>query len=187
MESKPDEALHATKRFLSQSLLAVSGWKQESHDAAITGPMVWCYVFDLPTKWVWMCTVDLAAFTQMSAYSHTHPEQAQDVYNGVAEVLGKAAQGKPPLPMDNLNWEQQLGALLALYAGTTQVWERAGRFAAGGHFVVLNYRKPGGQDSSLRPFALGAGLSLAIPAAQLQEAIAQVIAADRTRHPEWFG
>lgn len=186
MDSEPDAASQATKRFLSQSILAVRGWNQASHDATITGPVVWCYMFDLPTKWVWLCTVDLASFTQMSAYSHTHPEQAQEVYNGVADIAGKVSQGKPPLPIENLTWEQHLAALLAMYAGTTQVWERARRFADGGHFVVLNYRKPDGQDALLRPFALKAGLTLAIPAAQLQGAIAQVIAGDRERHPEWF-
>lgn len=129
--------------------------------------------------------MSLPAFVEMSLHSHNTPGEASAIQSSVASVAGKAAEGSPPAPLDGLTWEQQLGGLLALYAGTTKTWEVAKRFADGGHFIVLNYRKAGDQNGLLRPFAMG-DTGGVIPADELERAIAKVIAADRQRHPEWF-
>lgn len=130
--------------------------------------------------------MSLPAFVEMSLHSHNAPSEAAAIQSGVASVAGRAAEGSPPLPLDGLTWEQQLGGLLALYAGTTKTWELAQRFVRGGHFIVLNYRKAGDQDGLLRPFAMADSTASIIPADELQETIANVISADRQRHPEWF-
>lgn len=97
--------------------------------------------------------------------------------------MAGAAEG--PAASQDPDWEQQLGCLLTLYAGTTRTWEAAGRFKNGGHFIVLNYRRTGARDGRLRPFAV-ADSQRVLPAAELKSMIADVVAVDRARHPEWF-
>lgn len=180
-----DESLRKTQKVISGMVLAASGWNQDTFEHALTGPVVWGYVFDMPTKWTWLCSIDREGFAALSQESHADPGRAEAVRGGLAFLTARVADGSPPPPAEGLDWEQQLGAFLALYAGTTKTWELADRFESGGHFVVLNYRKPGDQGGSLRPFAMRPSASV-LNAAELQQTIKNVIASDRSKHPEWF-
>ena len=181
-----DESLWKTKKILGRMVLAASGWEQRLHEPEIaSGPLVWCYMYDFPTKWTWLCAVNREMFVKMSEESHNDKGNVEAVRAGVGVVSSMAADGNPPAPVEGLNWEQQLGALLSLYAGTTQVWDVASRFVSGGHFVVLNYRKAGERESLLRPFALPPSDSV-LTAQQLQQTIDWVLSNDQSRHPEWF-
>jgi hypothetical protein len=185
-DMEKESSLWKTKQLLSKMVLAASGWEQGSHEAeTASGPMVWCYMYDLPTKWTWLCAINREMFVKMSEASHNDQANVQSVRAGVAVVSSMVADGAPPSPLEGLDWEQQLGGLLSLYAGTTQIWEVAQRFVPGGHFIVLNYRKAGKREGLLRPFAMAPSESV-LPAAELQHTIAQVLANDRARHPEWF-
>lgn len=180
-----DESLWKTKKVISKMVLAASGWNQERFVHSLTGPVVWGYVYDFPTKWTWLCSIDRDGFVALSKESHGDPARTESVRGGLAFITALVADGSPPPPAEGLDWEQQLGAFLALYAGTTQTWELAGRFESGGHFVVLNYRKPGARGGKLRPFAMRPSASV-LTATELQQTIESVIAADRSKHPEWF-
>ena len=78
--------------------------------------------------------------------------------------------------------------MLAAYAGTTQTWALADGFQVGGHFIVLYYRQAGQQHGMLRPFALPASASSReiLPIDKLRGVVAQVVAMDRSRHPDWL-
>lgn len=180
-----DDSLRKTQKIISKMVLAAGGWNLDTFEHAVTGPIVWGYVHDVPTKWTWLCSGDRDGFTALSQESHADPSRAESVRTALAVITAMAADGSPPPSAEGLNWEQQLGVVLALYAGTTKTWELAGKFQSGGHFVVLNYRKPGSRSGNLRPFAMGPSASM-LGAAELQQTIEKVIATDRANHPEWF-
>lgn len=114
------------------------------------------------------------------------PHLVEDVRDALANVLGSAADGKPPADIGGADWGQQLGSMLTLYAGTTQTWNAANRFRAdGGHFIVLNYRRAGQLSGRLRPFAIPSFEGI-IPAEQFDAMVAKVIATDKLNHPEWL-
>jgi len=82
--------------------------------------------------------------------------------------------------------ENQLGGILASYAGTTKDWEAYDRMQSGGHFIVMNYRKSDQVTSSLlRPFIVADCNNEAIDAADLMSRVEYILAMDRDKHPEW--
>lgn len=102
-------------------------------------------------------------------------------------MLFGAASGNPPPPSDGGDWEQQLGLLLAFYAGTTRTWELANKMQGGGHFIVMDYRKSKDEnESNLRPFVLADTGNTVLSADALAGYIGQVMEIDQSRHPEWF-
>lgn len=187
MLSKIVESVWKTKTFLSDMELQAAGWHQSMHDVeTATGPRVALYVYDLATQWVWLCTLNRAEFVRMSQAGHDTPADVDPVRASLSDVICDVAEERMPAPVDGACWEQQLGALLALYAGSTRTWELADKFVQGGHFIVLHYRRPGQRQGLLRPLALRPGENAVLPVPLLQGTIDQVLALDRDRHPEWF-
>jgi hypothetical protein len=181
------ESVWKTKTFLSDMELQAAGWRQSMHDVkTATGPRVNLYVYDLATKWVWMCTLSRTEFVRISQAGHDTPEEVGPVRAGLSAVICDAAEARTPAPMVGASWEQQLGGLLAMYAGSTRTWELANKFADGGHFIVLNYRQAGQRHGLLRPLALRPDADAVLPVALLQSTVEQVLTLDRERHPEWF-
>jgi len=83
--------------------------------------------------------------------------------------------------------EQNLGAAIALYAGTTVTLRYADGLRNGGHFIVLNYRaSPDGPSGLLRPFAAMSNQMSPMAVGELQRMLNDVMYIDRERHPEWF-
>lgn len=178
-----------TKRILRSTELDLSGWNLEKFDAEKSGgAMVNCYLFDLPTRWIWMCSVPCKEFVSVSEQSHGAHSATDDVRSGLARLIGRRADGKSTPSIDGQDWEDQLALFACAYAGTTQAWALADHFRRGGHFVVINYRKPKAGESSLRPFAIpekGNPGSL-VPAEEFINIVEYVISQDRRAHPEWF-
>ena len=178
-----------TKRILRSTELDLSGWNLERFDAEkMRGSMVNCYLFDLPTRWIWMCSVPSDEFVSVSEQSHGTQALINEVRSGLAGLIGRRADGKPTPSVNGQDWEDQLALFLCAYAGTTQIWGLTDHFRNGGHFVVINYRKPRAGSSSLRPFAIpekGNPGSL-VPAEEFISIVERVIAQDRQTHPEWF-
>jgi hypothetical protein len=177
-----------TKAFLTEMSFKAAGWNPVLHDAhASSEPTVYVYCYDAPTKWSWMCTVPVTSFLKTSQAGFEDTEHTEDFRGGLSFVMANAAEGIPPAQSDELDWERQLAVLLTLYAGGTQIWQMVNRFADGGHFIVLNYRKPGSRDGMLRPAALPPQPNESIISSEYFRALVeQVMAQDRNRHPEWF-
>lgn len=187
MSAKDSEQYKKTRAILAAMQLDPSGWNQQIHDSEVpAGPQVFIYAYDLPTRWTWMGSVKQDIFDQLSAMGHQDKGSVEMNRGGVAYVMSGAADRKPVDEVDGLDWEQQLGAFLGSYAGTTRTWELAERFAKGGHFIVLNYRKAGRRDGMLRPFAMRSSDNKILPVDELEAAIKEVIALDRKAHPDWF-
>ena len=175
-----------TKSFIDTLDARAKGWDPINHDAGLPGPFVCIYAYDSPTQWIWMCRVARDDFVNLSSCMLANPHLVESVRGSVAHVLGSAAEGTPPADVDVANWENQLGSLLTLYAGTTTTWNAANRFRTeGGHFIVLNYRRAGQFDGKLRPFAMQNCEGI-IPVDQFETMVKQVIRMDETNHPEWF-
>lgn len=176
-----------TRRILTTLTLDAQGWTAgKVHPGDLVGPQVRLYFWDLPTRWAWLCSLRVDSFQKVASDAQRAPYDWPAIRGCVAHVAAQAAEGHPPAPLAGADWEQQLGGLLAAYAGTTQTWEAAGRLAAGGHFIVLNYRPVGVADGNLRPFVLGAPPEFILPAAEFEARVREVVAIDRERHPEWF-
>ena len=109
------------------------------------------------------------------------------IRSGLLFVLFGAVSGNLPPPSSGGDWEQQLGLLLAFYAGTTRTLELANKMQGGGHFIVMNYRKSKDEkESNLRPFVLADAGNTVLSADALAGYIEQVMEIDQVRHPEWF-
>ena len=175
-----------TKSFIDTLDARAKGWDSRSQIVGIPGPFVCLYAYDHPTQWTWMCRVSRDSFVEMSSSMLAKPQLVEAVRGGVAHVLGSAAEGTPPADLNGATWENQLGSLLTLYAGTTTTWNASNRFRAeGGHFIVLNYRRAGQFDGKLRPFAMQ-NCDGIIPVDQFELMVKQVITMDKTNHPDWF-
>lgn len=112
-----------TKRILRSTELDLSGWNLERFDAEkMRGSMVNCYLFDLPTRWIWMCSVPSDEFVSVSEQSHGTQALINEVRSGLAGLIGRRADGKPTPPVNGQDWEDQLALFLCAYAGTTQIW-----------------------------------------------------------------
>jgi hypothetical protein len=177
-----------TNNILSTMVAGASGWKAKIGSSDVNaGLMSHLYVFDLPTKWVWMCAVARDAFISMSAVGKAQGEADRNaVRNGLATIIATVSEGKAAPVIADVEWEHQLGGLLATYAGSTKVFDAADGLRDGGHFVVLNYRKTDQTDGLLRPVAMPDSSNQILPVEQLNSSIDQVLAIDRQRHPEWF-
>jgi len=179
------EAFWKTRLFVRSMEFSAAGWDEKVHNIeATSGPQVVSYVHDYPSRWTWLCTAPVASFNELAQAAHAEERYVDPARGGLLHVIALAAENRPPEKVGGMDWQEQLGKLLALYAGTTRTWEQAGRFETGGHFGVIDYRRPGVPGGLLRPFALGAS-GRVVDAGGLLRVIEQVITIDRANHPEW--
>ena len=180
-----------TRGHIQSAMLNANGWDIRHHDPKVTAePQVFLYVADLPTNFIWMCSISREAFVEASTKASQMKGEAADKIRGaLLFVLFGAASGEPVAQLDGYDWEMQLGILMATYAGTTRTWDLAGRMSGGGHFIVLNYRDTAEEkESNLRPFALVKGNNnLPLSSDKLHEILVEVVKTDINNHPEWFG
>lgn len=178
-----------TKSHIQTAILGSAGWNAKVFDAEmVAGPQVFMYFFDLPTKHIWMASTSKEIFHQLSLAASLNKKITQDIRDALGSGIVAMASSKPAPPVvDGLDREQQLSFLLASYAGTTQTWEHANQMKAGGHFIVLNYRKSKADTNTmLRPFAYADTGNSILPSEEFFGLIKRVMDMDRKNHPEWF-
>lgn len=179
----------AASSSITSACASAAGWESAVHDAAIAaGPCVLSYVWDQPSGWIWVCSAGVEQFDrQADKASRARPKVVDGIRSAVGELVFHAANGAAVDLGLGESWEQALASMLAAYAGTTQTWALTDGFPAGGHFIVLHYRKGGQRAGMLRPFALPVSVSAreVLAVDKLRGVISQVVAMDRTRHPEW--
>lgn len=184
---RPYSDIWKTKKLIAESLVRSAGWTPSVRDVAISSaPQIFLYVWDMPSDWVWMCTASLEEFRKLSRAAQDGAVEAETVRGLLGSVIGAAADGRPPQEQCDMDWEEQLGLALSLYAGGTTTYKAANGFPEGGHFIVLNYRSAGARTSKLRPFAAPGRAQVPLSPEVLLAHKAQVLALDRGRHPEWF-
>jgi hypothetical protein len=166
-------------------------WKDHLVNAsALQGPSVKAYVYDQPSGWTWCASIPESEFLLSVAQAREN-RVPPDVIPGAAfQMVCCAADGVPPEPLpDGRTWEEQLGHLMALYAGCTQAWrvlEQRGVWCAGEyHFMVVCYRRPKGRIGVLRPAALRYSAEV-MSVKVLRGFLEQIEQVDRTQHPERF-
>jgi len=177
-----------TKRHLHTAEMNAAGWKVgQTNIELLNEPAVFIYMYDLPTKFIWMANIPLDEFVQISSQSGVDSSENEMVINALYALLSEVANGVPPAPIDGLDWENMLALLLSAYAGTTKIWRMADQMRKGGHFVVINYRSTAQDKGSLlRPFALTDTDNKPLSATDFEQYVARVIEMDKERHPEWF-
>lgn len=176
-----------SKRHIASAVLGAAGWDMRQFDNEVAaGPAVFVYYFDKPTGFIWMAQMDRKLFVEVSTRTSRDMKLKRPLSDALYCLTYEVTAGKPPAPVDGLNWEEMLSILLAAYAGTTGAWKQGNGMREGGHFIVLNYRNSAtAKDSLLRPFAL-TNTGAVLPADGLQGYIQQVMQMDRVKHPEWF-
>ena len=179
-----------TSALLTSACASAGGWDSKVIDAAIAaGPCVMAYVWDQPTRWTWCCAASLETFNgEARRAARAKPDMVEDIRGGLGTMIYHAATSTTDVLDLGASWENVLGQLMAGYAGTTQAWALNDHLRAGGHFVVLHYRKPTQKTGLLRPVALpqsGSAREL-LSVEDLLRLIAQVEQMDRARHPDWF-
>lgn len=180
------DAFWKTRAFVRSMEFSAAGWDEKLHDIESTsGPQVVSYIHDYASRWTWLCTAPASSFNELAQAAHADDSLVDAVRGGLLHVIGLASEKCPPEKVGGMDWEEQLGRLVALYAGTTRTWEQAGRFETGGHFGVIDYRRPGVSGGLLRPFALSTA-GRVVNAGGLLQMIEQVITIDRVNHPEWM-
>lgn len=166
---------------------AQAGWDASVQDvdlAADPGPKAFLYLFDLVSRWAWMGTASLAGFHELSAAGKkVSTADLNDIRGGLGTMIAGLADGEMEVSGER---EQGLGVLASMYAGGTKTYAAARGFPDRCHFVVIVYRKPGGKDVLLRPFAMDSGPNRPVDADVLEAMLQQVIDMDRINHPEWF-
>lgn len=72
-----------TKSFLTSMQLEAAGWQEKMLDRqAAAMPAVFLYAFDLPTEWIWMCSVPLGHFVRMSEHAAAETAAVDDIRGG---------------------------------------------------------------------------------------------------------
>lgn len=174
-----------TSAILRNASLNASGWAVNRQDETRSaGPQTFGYIWDQSTGWVWMVSAPREDFSKLALKASTEPSRiVEDVRGALAHLIHECAATR----VLTSEQENQLGGMLASYAGTTKVWEASDRMQSGGHFIVMNYRKSDQVTSSLlRPFIVADCNNEAIDAADLMSRVEYILAMDRDKHPEWF-
>lgn len=174
-----------TSAILRTASLNASGWAVNRQDETRSaGPQTFGYVWDQATNWVWMVSAPRDAFNKLAIKAPTESSRiVEDVRGALAHLIHECAS-TPKLTSEQ---ENQLGGMLASYAGTTKVWEMYDRMQSGGHFIVMNYRKSEMVTSSLlRPFIVADSHGEALAADDLKARVEYILVMDRDKHPEWF-
>jgi hypothetical protein len=171
--------------------LNAGGWKEHLVNAdALQGPSVKSYVYDRLTGWTWCVSMPESDFLSSVAQARENRVPPDFIPTAAFDMIARIADGKVPAPLDDgRTWEEQLGNLLALYAGCTQSWrvlEQRGEWHTGqNHFMVVCYRRAGDRDGVLRPAALRYTADV-MSVDVLRGFLAQIEQADRAAHPERF-
>lgn len=173
-----------TGAFLKKSVMDAKGWDASIQDEAVSvGPVIFGYVWDYPTKWLMLLTIERNFFVETAERVRHESESNIKL---VRQALGQMiAQFSEQAPTDRQ--KEHLGILLASYAGTTQAWGLLEDHPSGSNFITLNYRKPEIRHNSyLRPFAVPAFNNSPLDSDYIQNAIKGVVKMDGEKHPEWF-
>lgn len=168
-------------------MLELDGWSGliEDVDLAVQpGPKACLYLYDRITRWTWMASAPLSGFHAVSQAGRKLREvERRSVIDSLAVLATQIADGRlHPGPDDR----QALGLLTSMYAGGTKTYASEAGFPDGCHFVVMVYRKPGGDAVKLRPFAFKADPAMPVSADTLMQLVRQGIQIDRVRHPAWL-
>ena len=187
----PPENKHATpgqgQSAPSASADTSSGWETHIHDKLIMeGPLIFCYVYDEATNWMWVSGVAREAFVEMSEKAKADVKRTDFVRVALGTLISGMADGFHLQSVDTKSLEQDLAGLISAYAGSAETWEKFNHGKRGGHFVVLYYRKAHSKSGSLRPFALTDTNNKILSHTRLKGFINQVLEVDRKNHPEWF-
>lgn len=169
-------------------MLELGGWNGLIDDVDLVtqaGPKACLYLYDAATRWTLMASAPLPGFHAVSREGKKMRESdRQAVIDGLVVLATRIADGRlHPGPDDR----QMLGLLASLYAGGTKTYASEAGFPHGCHFVVMVYRKPGGDAVKLRPFAFKADPAMPVSAEILMQLVHQAIQIDRVRHPGWLG
>lgn len=179
-----------TTAILTKMKQRAAGWDcHKVNPEHLTGPMAYLYTYDRPTGWTWMCAIPVDTFQQLTQAAKADAKSWPAVRGGLAYVLQSSANGTPVPEAEGLDWEAQLGCLLAAYAGTTKVLDVAAGMPNGGHFIVLNYRRARSQPEAeglLRPAALPEKATGPLTYQEFMGRVEQIAGIDQGRHPEWF-
>lgn len=174
-----------TSAILRTASLNASGWAVNQQDETRSAdPQTFGYIWDQATNWVWMVSAPRDAFNKLAVKASTESSRiVEDVRGALAHLIHDCA-ANPKLTSEQ---ENQLGGILASYAGTTKVWEAYDRMQSGGHFIVMNYRKSEQVTSSLlRPFIVADSNCEALAADDLLARVAYILGMDQAKHPSWF-
>jgi len=131
-----------------------------------------------------MVSAPREAFNKLALKASTESSRiVEDVRGALAHLIHECAATQKFTDVQ----ENQLGGILASYAGTTKVWEMYDRMQSGGHFIVMNYRKSEQVTSSLlRPFIVADSHCEALAADDLLARVAYILGMDQAKHPSWF-
>lgn len=175
------------RRMLCESQLNAAGWKVGLIDpASVVQEMTYCYIFDNPTGWIWMCAIPRDIFVDLCSKENTSPNSDNSIVQSLSYLIARCADGKKNPDVDGIDWERQLGFLTNAYARMTQCWGLANKNKAENHFAVINYRKPRASNGTLRPFMVSSAASPGVIQYDMfREMVGGIIARDRQHHPDW--
>ncbi len=174
-----------TSAILRTASLNASGWSVNRQDETrSSGPQTYGYIWDQATGWTWMVSAPREAFNKLALKASTESSRiVEDIRSALAHLIHECAATRQLSDVQ----ENQLGGILASYAGTTKVWEVYDHMESGGHFIVMNYRNPDQVNSSLlRPFIVANSHNEALVADDLMARVEYILAIDREKHPDWF-
>lgn len=182
-----------TNSILKSATASAAGWDATVHNQSeLSGKQVFLYVWDQPTDWLWMTSVSVMQFHKVTEQSSRDQKLKESIVGSLGHLIALCAAGRFPEKHNGQTWEDQLGLMASIYAGTTRTYEHLDRLVDGGHFLVLNYHKPLGINPksdftcSLRPAGAISGTNEPLTVEDTVAKIQQVLAIDQERHPEWF-
>lgn len=167
-----------------------TGWSYNKKTIALSSGSIHFYVRDMESSWTWACVIDQKSFRSIAARLDAEALDVTAVRSSLIHAICELSRGQTLPDIGDLDWEEQLGALLALYACTTTTYLSADRLQSGGHFIVINYFKSmidGKLTGLLRPFFAGPQQSRnLVPVNTFNQWIERVNEIDKRNHPEWF-
>lgn len=181
-----------TSGYIKTSVLGSIGWDVRIVDASQTsGLQVFLYYHDCLTKFSWMASVPAKQFAEFGVAASAFKENEILMVRNSLQYLACEAIQLGPEKIKGSEIEDFLGAVIALYAWTTQTIKLANGLVDGGHFFVLNYRNQKNKDSGLlrpfcRPSAEANSVIEPVSVDLFRHMISSVVEIDKARHPEWF-
>lgn len=175
-----------TSAILKKSSVETIGWDATIHDDKTSiGPVIYAYVWDYPTKWMMLLSLNRDVFVQAAEKASQAP---QERILEIRQTLGALISKVSDHGFASESEKEHLAILMAAYAGTTKAWKLVEGPNPGSHFVTLNYRKMNAKNQSyLRPFAANAYENMQpFDSEFIQATIESVAEKDLLKHPEWF-
>lgn len=175
----------ATLRHLIPMTHAAAGWDTKVLEPDVcAGPLAYFYTMDTPTRALWMGAVNASAIADIRRRAASIPQEI--ICSAVGAFVVAQAKGRLLDGVSEEEFPRLFGMSVATYATTTKVFASHDLSIRGGHFVVVNYRKPSSVDGLLRPFVIPSNDNSPLSTDQVLDAVALVERGDRARHPEWF-